>query len=185
MSRTAWLIVVTQLMLAVVAPGCGPAERTVPAADELESLLGEPLPEGARVVGGREGTLEHLGAGGEADQPHPRTWLWIVASDEPLPLPSESVGRSARGRESRRGGSDESHSASFPVSAIRNLLAACEISEQDWPNFSTSTGIAYQWATPEAQVGIREAETETGWLTVIEAVTGVSDSGAPARPESS
>jgi hypothetical protein len=180
------LILAAQFAMAVVAVGCGPAEEPLPTVDELESLLGDSLPEGARIVGGRAGTLAKSGPGGEADQPHPRTWLWIVASDKPLPLPSESVGRSARGRElPPRGGSDDFHSASFPVSAIRNLLAACEISEQDWPNFTTSTGIAYQWATPEAQIGIREAETETGWLTVIEAVTGVSDSGAPARPESS
>ena len=146
----------------VCVSGCHSADEG-PGLERLESVLGQSLPRDAALLGGR---VSAAGSGRESA-------LWLVTSGDPLPLPggreAVSTRRGARGRGGSAGGTHIRHE-NFPVSALHNLLAACRVESQRLPSLTGDRGTFHSWARGRWQLSYREAPTETGWLTAVEAI---------------
>jgi len=149
------------LVLACVS-GCQSRDEA-PGLERLESVLGQSLPRDAALLGGR---LSSPASGRESA-------LWLVTTGDPLPLPGGREGggsrRGVRGRSGSAGDTDIRHD-NFPVSALHNLLAACRVESQRLPSLTGDRGTVHSWTRGRWQLSYREAPTETGWLTAVEAI---------------
>jgi hypothetical protein len=137
------------LLLAVTVSGCGSSEPP-PTLEQIEQLLSVSFPADARVIGG--------------SQSQDTASLWLIVSSEPLPLPAPAETLSAsRSRTAKR-----PRGRDFPVSALANLVAACEVSDEDLPRLTEPRGSTHHGDVGSWHFTYREAATEGGWLTAVE-----------------
>ncbi len=129
--------------------GCTGSQRHLPQLERLEQKLSVTMPADGKVIGGTEPT--------EAMS------MWLIISKDPLPLPESTDKRSYRSRRGRR-----PEGTPVPVSALLNLLAACQVPEEEVPTFTDQRGTVHMGQVGDVQFAYREASIEAGWLTAVE-----------------
>ncbi|WP_231598401.1 hypothetical protein [Crateriforma conspicua] len=140
----AWIAGAMLLMV-----GCTGDQRHFPPLERLEQKLSVTMPADGKVIGGTEPT--------EAMS------LWLIISKDPLPLPESTDKRSYRSRRGRR-----PEGTPVPVTALLNLLAACQVPEEEVPTFTEQRGAVHMGQVGDVQFAYREASIEAGWLTAVE-----------------
>lgn len=156
-------IQVAAFALVISFVGCGSDGFSLPEKGELEQLLDLP-PGSFELIGGLKSEPENSAQ---------HSTIWVVSSEMPLPIPEkrDSVRKNARRRvqESRRSdGRSVVSTNPCPLSAVESMMAACHVEEDNWPKWKTERAESFQWNSDDQHVCIREAATESGWLTVVE-----------------
>ncbi|KLU06072.1 hypothetical protein RISK_001923 [Rhodopirellula islandica] len=119
----------------------------------MEQVLGVSFLSESKVIGGSE-----------SSGPSGSTIVCLITSSEPLPLPvGDQPAARRRPKQAKR-----PKGTGFPASALLNLLAACEVSEDDVPELASERGVAHVGQVEKGQYHYREAPTTSGWLTAVE-----------------
>lgn len=151
MNATRLASVIAVLAASLAVAGCSAGPEAAPTLERLEQLLDVSFPQDAKVIGGAEKSGSSL--------------VCLVLSNDPLPIPTHG----GRGSAPRRKPASRPSGTPFPSSSLLNLMASCQVAEDDVPRLAAERGVTHTGDLEAGQFQYREVSTQQGgWLTAIE-----------------